>query len=968
MTVSNGSVTVGSLIVTNNINGSIINSNTFTLAGGTLNSAGTAVTNGLTFAAGNGMAAATFVLNGGVHSFANNLEIRNNATVSGCGTVTGNVVVDPGGMIVADCGGTLNFAGTVTNNATVFAVNGTTINFYGPVVNNGVINATNGLAQFYGGIINTGTGTVLNPNSWIGGNGKWENSNDWSLGVSPSLNDLVDLIANGGNNTVTIDATTTGALAGATMTISNLILRANTLALNNAGTNVPLQVLDQFVMTNGASLLISNSAMEVYGGPVVPIDGSDISLLSGSFAIGTNTLALGSVGNVSTLTVAGGTALMGDLNVGVSGNGTGTVLVTGGTLSVTNATGTGQLSLYNGAFALSNGATVVADLYTNVGGTFTNLGGTFVITSHATVNQGTATFSSGTTQIGSNFTVAATAGSTGSVYVTGGSLIATNATTTIGSGNGSVGSLTVSNATVAIGQTQIGGNANSVGMLTVQDGGQMSVSSNLLVASFFNSTGMVNVAGGQLTATNGVIGFGNNGSIVTGYGYGQMNVTNGTVLANKILLGSSTGGHGDLMIQPNGVVNLVGSNALLVPDGVEIDGGELTIENGDIQCGQASATGTYFPCTVTMTGGVATVAIVYVGYTGGGTLTISGGQMGVSPLLDVGYSSGSAGAIVMSGGTLTAGAVILGDSGIGQLSLSDNGIIQVSSSFSVGASGAAGAAGAVTLAGGALMVSVPVYVGAGSVWVSGGQLQATSLLLGYNNYGVGQLTISNGSVQVNSLVLTNGANSQIALFGGTLESGGTVVTNNHRFVVGNGSTAATFNLMAGVHWFGNGLEITSNSVLSGCGTVNGNVVVDPGGLVLANCGTLTFNNVVTNNGVLLADGGSTLESFGNLINNGSIDAINGSTNFHTGLINHGSILTAAGVAISLVSPSGQNFTVQVQSLAGHTYQLQYSASMVSPTWTNTGAPQAGTGGVLTFTDYGATADPQRFYRVLVTAP
>jgi hypothetical protein len=216
--------------------------------------------------------------------------------------------------------------------------------------------------------------------------------------------------------------------------------------------------------------------------------------------------------------------------------------------------------------------------------------------------------------------------------------------------------------------------------------------------------------------------------------------------------------------------------------------------------------------------------------------------------------------------------------------------------------------------------------------------------------------------------LTNGANSQIALFGGTLESGGTVVTNNHRFVVGNGSTAATFNLMAGVHWFGNGLEITSNSVLSGCGTVNGNVVVDPGGLVLANCGTLTFNNVVTNNGVLLADGGSTLESFGNLINNGSIDAINGSTNFHTGLINHGSILTAAGVAISLVSPSGQNFTVQVQSLAGHTYQLQYSASMVSPTWTNTGAPQAGTGGVLTFTDYGALANPPRFYRVLATAP
>jgi hypothetical protein len=48
--------------------------------------------------------------------------------------------------------------------------------------------------------------------------------------------------------------------------------------------------------------------------------------------------------------------------------------------------------------------------------------------------------------------------------------------------------------------------------------------------------------------------------------------------------------------------------------------------------------------------------------------------------------------------------------------------------------------------------------------------------------------------------------------------------------------------------------------------------------------------------------------------------------------------------------------------------LQYTASLTSPNWQDTGTPQSGNGTVLSLRDSGGAANPQRFYRVLVTAP
>ena len=93
---------------------------------------------------------------GGIHSFANGLEVLNSASLTGCGTVTGNVTVDSGGTVVVDCGGTLTFTGIVTNNGTIWAVNGSVLEAYSNFVNNGLIDIADGTTNFHEGFINNG--------------------------------------------------------------------------------------------------------------------------------------------------------------------------------------------------------------------------------------------------------------------------------------------------------------------------------------------------------------------------------------------------------------------------------------------------------------------------------------------------------------------------------------------------------------------------------------------------------------------------------------------------------------------------------------------------------------------------------------------------------------------------------------------------------------------------------------------
>jgi len=73
------------------------------------------------------------------------------------------VLVDAGGTVLADCGGTLTFTDIVTNNGSWKAVNGSVLESYGPVVNNGLMNVLDGHTNFLAGFVNNGV--VLDSNS-----------------------------------------------------------------------------------------------------------------------------------------------------------------------------------------------------------------------------------------------------------------------------------------------------------------------------------------------------------------------------------------------------------------------------------------------------------------------------------------------------------------------------------------------------------------------------------------------------------------------------------------------------------------------------------------------------------------------------------------------------------------------------------------------------------------------------------
>jgi T5SS/PEP-CTERM-associated repeat protein len=149
LALNGGTVTVDDLILTTNLG-------TVAFSAGTLYSASTQATNGVPFVVGDGADAANFELLGGVHAF-NSLRIRNAAMLSGCGTVTGSVLIDAGGTVLSDCG-TLTFTGIVTNNGTLRAINGSVLETYSNLVNNGTIDIINGgVTNFHGSFINHGT-------------------------------------------------------------------------------------------------------------------------------------------------------------------------------------------------------------------------------------------------------------------------------------------------------------------------------------------------------------------------------------------------------------------------------------------------------------------------------------------------------------------------------------------------------------------------------------------------------------------------------------------------------------------------------------------------------------------------------------------------------------------------------------------------------------------------------------------
>lgn len=357
----------------------------------------------------------------------------------------------------------------------------------------------------------------------------------------------------------------------------------------------------------------------------------------------------------------------------------------------------------------------------------------------------------------------------------------------------------------------------------------------------------------------------NNTAVVTGAGSVWSNATRlavGLVSANNRLTISDGGkvyANEDIYVgeEANTRSNLVvvtGSGSLLqdatfrtlyVGWGGNSDGNQMVISNGARVIGYNGTVGN---------SGKGNEVVV----TGAGSAWTNNG------VFTVGVAGTGNRVIVTNGGLVHAESPSSGESYIGQNAGSSNNFVSVGGSGSaltvsyslfVGNSGASNALhitdGAVALFKGLnLSTSNGLVVGrsAGSdnnlVTVTGGTIISTNAT-SRNIIDVrrGALVFNSGSITTDNLRLTNGASSVFTFNGGTLKTKSTIVSNTTAFVVGNGSSSATLQLLGGTHSFANGLTIHNNATLTGTGTVQGDTTVQ-GTLAPGNSpGIINFGNL-----------------------------------------------------------------------------------------------------------------------------
>jgi T5SS/PEP-CTERM-associated repeat protein len=232
-----------------------------------------------------------------------------------------------------------------------------------------------------------------------------------------------------------------------------------------------------------------------------------------------------------------------------------------------------------------------------------------------------------------------------------------------------------------------------------------------------------------------------------------------------------------------------------------------------------------------------------------GTFTLeNGATVVISNQLAIGRFNGSTGAVFVTGGQLSGPAleIDVGREGNGQMAIS-NGTVQAAMML-VASEFTNTGTGLLTIAGGTLNISSNFLVGAAAF--STGQVSMTSGAVAVANpAGTAFMSVANGSVSLSggclttdNLLLTNAAGT-LLFNGGTLSTKGTTVANGAPFIVGDGSDAATLHLSGGTHSFANGLIISSNAALSGCGTILGTIINH--GTIATNCTMMPARPVIT---------------------------------------------------------------------------------------------------------------------------
>lgn len=502
----------------------------------------------------------------------------------------------------------------------------------------------------------------------------------------------------------------------------------------------------------------------------------------------------------------------------------------------------------------------------------------------------------------------------------------------IGSSSSTSGNLALNGGAMRVFQIHFGETGGSLGTLDLSNG-TFNCSSLFTLGQNVGATGVVSVAGGKLIITNDLTRVGNLGTGLISISGGEANFaflsvgdnidSSGIVSMSggKLVITPRTtndwlrvGNYGNASLNINGGIAAVFSEFHIADNAsstgiVSVMGGQLTATN------YITAIGRYGVGDMIVSNSFVQLTNASVGRHDGaiGTLVLqTDGVLTQVDDLSIGRFANSIGHVLVTGGllALTNDNLWVGREGTGDLLVS-NGTVSAQAIF-VGMSpdGTNSPFGAVTLAGGTTVVSSNMIIGTtsistGHVAIAGGSLVVLSPNeSGYVAVANGTVTLSGGTVTADNLFLTNTA-GQFSFAGGQLQIKSATIANGTPFVVGDGITPAILQLQGGTVSFADGLIISSNAAVTGCGTLIGTIV------------------------------------------------------------NHGTLSTNCGPAAPLITKivaGGSDATLYFTTISGLNYVLEYKNAINDANWTAIALGVFGNGNVMTITDTNAVAQT-RFYRV-----
>jgi fibronectin-binding autotransporter adhesin len=830
--------------------------NTYT-GGTTINEGTVAISNGSAFGSYSfGSYRVTFASNGATVAALASVQVNNNWSLLGNGTmdVGANIILTNSGEIEGGPGrltksgaGTLiltaeNYARTMTiNEGTLQIGNGGTTgslnwSLFPSMVNNAslIFNRSGSLTQMIaisgpGSLTKSGAGTLIlsGTNTYTGGT----TVNGGTLGLTGA-----DTLADAGTVTVT------GAGSVLTNSFSSDFNVGNSgsggqLVVSNGGTVRTLGAAigrNSTASNNKATVTGSNSLWINYYNLYVGSSGSGNSLVisnggtvsDGGIATQVFIGANGSSSNNSVLVTGAGSLWTnrGELYVGGSGSGNSLVISNGGTVAFSS----GYIGSTPNNSALVTGA---GSLWTN--------------SSTLTVRGGTLTVSDGGTLAASAISIAANAGSSGTLNIgrfgtndTAGTI---NAPTIVfGGGTGAI-NFNQSDATTISFAISGNGAVKQLGAGTTVLTGSNSYTGGTLISTGTLALGSANrlADAGAVTVNGGTLDLGGFSETV-----GAVTLTSGSI-GNGSLIGSSYdlhSGNVSALLAGNGALTKTGTGTVTLTCD-NIYSGTTTIRGGALQVGNGGTSGTLGSGAVSNNASLivkrsdAVNLSNVISGTGGFT------QAGTGTTFLEGNNS-------YTGGTLiSAGTLALGSAN----RLADTGAIMVNGGvFDLG--GFSETVGIVTITSGTItngtLTGSSYAMQSGSVSASlegDGDLTKTGTgtvtLTGDNSYS-GTTTISGGVLQVG-----NGGTS------GTL--GRFAVINNASLIVNRSDAVSIANIISGTGSFT--MAGSGTTILTGSNTYTGTTTIS--------AGTLLANNTARS---ALGSSTVTVQSGGTLGGNGSI--------------------------------------------------------------------------------------------------